>query len=205
MFQFAVFLSLLAFNQHAEPVEPNSCGRVALFSYLYLHLGHECEGGYSAICRELELSDNGTNLLELAVAANHFGLPSAVGRSDMGDLEKLRVPFIAHLNRYSFGSWVSDDQGTGHFVVVVEVSGGVVHILDPLSGKIVKYSSEKFEASWSGLLVGPTVKRSFADSIAILVWIGNFCLAGVLLVKQWNFRAAKAFRKVRRPSHSVTN
>ena len=59
-------------------------------------------------------------------------------------LDKIRAPVLAHHKMPG---------GEGHFVVVVEVLGRYVRIMDPAKGKVMKVRKSEFIGHWEGVLL----------------------------------------------------
>jgi len=132
--------------------DPNSCGPAALAYLLHLH-GIDIDEG--DIARHARMENDGTSLLELARAAEAFGLDAQGERLNIAALRTIRRPLIAHLPTRN------------HFVVVVAVENGSVFFFDPAFG-LAQLDEHEFSREWNGftLRVGfppsPDLDRAFA-------------------------------------------
>lgn len=102
--------------------------------------------------RQIASTDKkGTNVLGMTIAAEKLGF-SAKGVKALNDddtkniapLLKIPLPAIAH---------VMIDGRLLHYVVIYKASKDWVKVMDPAVGKIEKWSIEKFEQMWTGVLI----------------------------------------------------
>ncbi|MCK4922051.1 MAG: peptidase domain-containing ABC transporter [Bacteroidales bacterium] len=87
-------------------------------------------------------NSKGTNLLGMIEAAEKLGLETKAVRVNKQDLEKLPLPFIAHLNIQK--KWF-------HFVVVYRINGENIRIMDPAMGKLHKIKRKDFYKDWTSV------------------------------------------------------
>ena len=92
----------------------------------------------------------GTNLAGMINASEKLGFVAKAVRIKIGSLKDVPLPAIAHLNIKE--SW-------HHFVVIYFFGRKKLAIMDPASGCIEKWSWEKFEKQFTGilLLIAPSV------------------------------------------------
>ena len=119
-------------------------------------------GNYFGICipiariRQLAGTDRqGTNLLGLVEAADQMGIIAKCVRGSAGDIPNIPLPAIAHIK--------IDKTELHHYVVVYKISRGKIHVMDPLSGNLVKYNSRNFLDQWTGVLVLFAKKNDFRE------------------------------------------
>jgi ATP-binding cassette, subfamily C, bacteriocin exporter len=86
----------------------------------------------------------GTNLLGMIKAAENLGLLAKAVRVNEEYFDSIPCPAIAHLNFQD--RWF-------HFVVIYKISKNKVHIMDPASGELEKWTREKFIKNWSGIIL----------------------------------------------------
>lgn len=87
-------------------------------------------------------NSKGTNLLGMIEAAEKLGLETKAVRVNKQDLDKLPLPFIAHLNIQK--KWF-------HFVVVYKINGENIRIMDPALGKLHKIKQKDFIKDWTSV------------------------------------------------------
>ncbi|MCF8380476.1 MAG: peptidase domain-containing ABC transporter [Bacteroidales bacterium] len=85
-------------------------------------------------------NSKGTNLLGMIEAAEKLGLDTKAVRVNKQNIDKLPLPFIAHLNIQK--KWF-------HFVVVYKIDKDKLHIMDPAIGKLSKVSLKDFLNNWT--------------------------------------------------------
>lgn len=127
----------------------------------------------------------GTTIAGLLAAARQLGLEPRAVRSAAAGLASLPVPFIAHV--------VQGD--LHHFVVVLRVARGKVHVADPARG-LVRQTTPNFLSTWSGVAVllrrsegrlsVATASRPWKDMLRILerhdYLIGELFLVSILIM-----------------------
>lgn len=172
-----------------KSLDTNDCGPACLASILGYY------GYKTSIARisDIALTDiNGTTIMGLIYAANAYHL-SAKGvkvRGDFGEkndnvfekLEKVKVPFIAHL-RF--------DSGIQHFVVIYEINKNDLVVFDPSKG-FKKYTHKHFLDIWTGKIIlfdkmmnfkkGKDDKQTFLNTILKRQIIGVFKVAFISLI-----------------------
>lgn len=129
------------------------CGCNSLYVYLRLQ-GASVE--YGTVLREVPVSAQGTNLVELRDAASRLGTETAVLSVTRNELRDLRCPVIAHLN-----SSAQQEQNLGHYVVLTPRGDGGITVIDGTTGNTVEYDPEAMEqAGWSGYVLAPPPRTS---------------------------------------------
>lgn len=93
----------------------------------------------------------GTNLLGMIAAVEALGFSAKGVKAKTEALSKIPLPAIAH---------VIVNQHLHHYVVLYKVEKSSVRIMDPGTGRLEKWSLDKFQETWTGvlLLLAPTDK-----------------------------------------------
>jgi hypothetical protein len=135
---------------------PLACGANVLYLMLRMH-------GRPVTFREVEaavrVGPEGTSLLELRDAAGRFGLPTRVRWCTINDLDRCPLPMIAHFKPIPGPAGQATaplDQslgGTGHFVLVLEVTADRGKFIDGTHGRIEEFQRERFPGFWSGYIL----------------------------------------------------
>lgn len=86
----------------------------------------------------------GTNVLGAIEALQKLGFQAKGVRGEQKSLLKIPKPAIAH---------VVVKEYLQHFVVIYKVTNQFVIVMDPLVGKMDKYSHDDFKKIWSGVLI----------------------------------------------------
>ena len=121
-------LSLRFLQQHN-----NTCGPAAL-SYLFNHYGLNVDE--KDISKHINISRDGTSMLELKRATSIFGFQGKGYESNFAWLKQQNLPLIAYIN-------------DNHYVVINKFSKDNIFMFDPSKGHvIVKHDS--FEKVWRG-------------------------------------------------------
>ena len=89
-------------------------------------------------------NQSGTSLYGLQQAARKLGFDAEGVQASPSFLDEIRTPVLAHQKMPG---------GEGHFVVVVEVLGRYVRIMDPAKGKVIKVRKSEFIGHWEGVLL----------------------------------------------------
>jgi ATP-binding cassette subfamily B protein RaxB len=126
------------------------CGLAALtmcFSY------HNLELDLSSLRNKYTISNEGTNLNDLAEIAEKEGFIADCYEADVGELHQLKLPAILHWD-------------LNHFVVVTKITKNKFVISDPAIG-IVEYNHEEISKHFTGFAVEitPKVNSDYNDSI----------------------------------------
>ncbi|MEM6770985.1 MAG: peptidase domain-containing ABC transporter, partial [Bacteroidota bacterium] len=100
-----------------------------------------------------DTSSRGTSLLGLINAAEKVGFTAQGVRADEAALVELDLPVIAHLKL---------KENSHHFVVVYRVGKRSVKVMDPATGRMEKWSREKFGELWTGVLLLLAPGEAFA-------------------------------------------
>jgi ABC-type bacteriocin/lantibiotic exporter with double-glycine peptidase domain len=158
----------------------SNCGPNALYCLLRAHGVHV---NYEELLGFLAPPPEGNSLDELQRAAAHWGMPLKAFRTNRAAFERLKTPFIAHL----------ENQGLRHFVFVTSHDRDGVHLWLPESGEEHFMRNEQFFRLWSGftLTTGTRSDQGFLEGIVLV--------EGVMLASMgyWIF-AGKATRTARR-------
>lgn len=93
----------------------------------------------------------GTNLLGMIAAVEQLGFSAKGVKAQVEVLPKVPLPAIAH---------VIVQQRLHHYIVLYKVDKNAVQVMDPGTGKLEKWSLDKFKEMWTGvlLLLAPTDK-----------------------------------------------
>lgn len=93
----------------------------------------------------------GTNLLGMIAAVEQLGFSAKGVKAQVEALPKVPLPAIAH---------VIVQQRLHHYIVLYKVEKNGVQVMDPGTGKLEKWSLDKFKEMWTGvlLLLAPTDK-----------------------------------------------
>lgn len=102
--------------------------------------------------RQIASTDRrGTNVLGVTTAAEKLGFSAKGvkalnqdGTKKIAPLQKIPLPAIAH---------VLIDGRLSHYVVIYQVTDKWLRIMDPAVGKVEKWNFEKFEQTWTGILI----------------------------------------------------
>lgn len=86
----------------------------------------------------------GTNVLGMIQGLNNMGFNAKGVKGGVDALDKIPLPAIAH---------IVVQQQLHHYVVIYKVNKGVVTVMDPAYGKLVKYTVEEFAKVWTGVLI----------------------------------------------------
>lgn len=86
----------------------------------------------------------GTNILGLTEAAKKMGFQAKGVYANFDDLRTVPMPAIAHL---------IVKEVLHHYVVIYQVHGAYVELMDPAEGKMIKKAHQEFKKEWDGVLV----------------------------------------------------
>eukprot|EP01133_Synstelium_polycarpum_P017860 gene17860-21294_t len=86
----------------------------------------------------------GTNILGLTEAAKKMGFQAKGVYANFDDLPTVPMPAIAHL---------IVKEVLHHYVVIYQVYGAYVELMDPAEGKMIKKDHQEFKKEWDGVLV----------------------------------------------------
>ncbi len=134
------------------------CGIAALTTALLFHVSEVAESRVRSL---VPLGNAGTNLSDLAKAAEALGFRTHAVRIGVDQLPMVRCPAIAHL-------------ADGHYVVLCDTTYRVT-IADPAQG-VRQISPAEFAADWSGtlLLILPPDNGKGQPAASILESINDF-------------------------------
>lgn len=98
----------------------------------------------------------GTTVLGMVEGAQRIGLSARGVRATSESLREVPLPAIAH---------VTTSAGAGHYVVLVDVSGDRVRIMDPREGRTASCRLRTFLDEWTRILilVTPTDRLAYPD------------------------------------------
>jgi ATP-binding cassette subfamily B protein len=117
------------------------CGAACLAS-VAAHFGLEMP--ISKIRQYASTDKKGTNILGLMEAAKKLGLSAKGVKGEFESLFEIPTPTIAH---------VVVKEVLHHFIVIYNVTGSTIDVMDPMDGKIHKIPHEEFKKQWTGVLV----------------------------------------------------
>ncbi|WP_264524785.1 peptidase domain-containing ABC transporter [Flavobacterium sp. N502536] len=86
----------------------------------------------------------GTNVLGIIEGAEKMGFTAKGVKGGLDALDKIPLPAIAHI--------VIKEQ-LQHYVVIYKVEKSKITVMDPGLGKMVIYSPEEFQKTWTGVLI----------------------------------------------------
>lgn len=119
----------------------SDCGIVCLASLLQFY-------GKQVSLKQLRClagtNQSGTSLYGLQQAARKLGFDAEGVQASLSYLDEIKTPVLAHQKM---------PEGYGHFVVIVEVMGRYVRIMDPAKGKVLKVRKSEFIGHWEGVLL----------------------------------------------------
>lgn len=139
----------LRIRQH----DRTDCGAACLASICAWYGRHE---PLSRIREYASTGPDGTRLSGMVRAAEKLGFDAKAIRSGTDYLEKLPAPCIVHLIRSG---------ELHHYAVLCGMHGRRVKVMDPESGRVELWDSERFEDEWSGvaLLLAPSCSFEKGD------------------------------------------
>jgi len=164
------------FASHREPWQADSaCGPNCLYVFLRAH-GRPVE--HDQLLSETRLGKKGLSLQALEEYARGRGLEVEVVKGKPASLDELPLPAVAHM-----GPGYND-----HFVVLCEMRGSQVRIVDGTMGASFTMDRARFEQDWSGYLLAVRQVR-FASLADLALYLGpSVCLLGV----GWYIRTGNA-------------
>ncbi len=113
--------------------------------------------------RELGTNQAGTTAASLVQAAEQLGFTAKGVKGPASALPSVPLPAIAHCLVYG---------RLMHYVVLVRWAPKFAHVMDPAVGRVEKWSCEKFQANWTGVLILLAPGESFvaADRTVAPAW-----------------------------------
>lgn len=120
------------------------CGVNCLYAFLRWH-------GVKACYEDLEgdlLSEEGTNMSALQNAALRYGIEATVAKASPGDLRRLGMPVIIHLEELR-----PNGHSAAHFVLVTKCNDKSVTCMDGTSAVLANIPWPKLEAQWTGYIL----------------------------------------------------
>lgn len=117
------------------------CG-AACFAWLCDH--HRLRLPIARLRGELGTNRTGTSAAALVEAAKILGFTAKGVKGPADALLTVPMPAIAHC---------LIDQGRLHYVVLVEWTSKYARVMDPMVGRVERWTHEKFKAVWTGVLV----------------------------------------------------
>lgn len=102
--------------------------------------------------RQLAHTDQrGTNILGMIEAAEKLGFEAKGVRGKPESLPKIPLPAIAHVIIPGFDG--NQETGLHHFIVLYEIKGDEVLVMDPADGQLQRKKMEDFLSIWTGVLI----------------------------------------------------
>ena len=136
-----------------------SCGPNCLYLLLRAH-GYERD--YADLL-DLDVTQRGTNLIQLRRKAEDLDVRTEIRRMSPEDLRDIESPIIVHLDGF-----MGDMTRSGHFMLVTsyDTEQDVVTAFDGTTTKVVTMHADQFVRSWTGnaLVVAESMK------VASLLW-----------------------------------
>ncbi len=128
-------------------MEAAECGAAALTAVL---AHHGCHRTLEELRRSCGVSRDGSNALQIAEAARHYGMESDGLSAELDELAGVAMPAILH--------W-----GFNHFLVLEGFDGSSWHLMDPALGRR-KVSMEDFRRDFTGVCIEIKPAQGFAPS-----------------------------------------
>lgn len=116
------------------------CGAACLAS-ISIHYGLDLP--IARIRQYASTDKKGTNVLGLIEAAERLGFSAKGVKGDFENLQNIPLPVIAHVRQNNLD----------HYVVLYKVSEGIIEIMDPAYGEMVKLTPDEFRQIWTGVLL----------------------------------------------------
>ncbi|MFI6576753.1 peptidase domain-containing ABC transporter [Nocardiopsis sp. NPDC050513] len=108
-------------------------------------------GTVSPLRRDHETGRDGLSLREVATILRGYGMRVRAFRAGIGKLNELQFPLVAHWN-------------DNHLVVLEEVTGSTVTVVDPASGRR-RYPIREFEEHYSGIVIEATPTDAYVPVV----------------------------------------
>ena len=121
--------------------DSSDCGPACIASVM-AHYGKRIP--VSRVRQAARTDPRGTSMLGLLEALKYFGFEARGLKGCAEQLDKLPLPFIAHLVQPG---------GIHHYVTVFGINGNSYRIMDPSDGKLRKWTRKAFCDQWSGSVI----------------------------------------------------
>jgi predicted double-glycine peptidase len=175
-----VLLITPAINAEESPHwrDPRSCGVQSVYSLLKLS-GIDVD--YEQLQQLIPITSQGSNISDMSAACSRLGLETDVLLLSPRTLSSIQPPFIAHVSSSRLLQKASQEL-TQHFVVVLQIDGTYVTILEPTLAFAMRVPRGDFIDQWSGYtLIRSTHKSAKWSRLALLFSIVVF-VSGILIV-----------------------
>jgi hypothetical protein len=134
-----------------------ACGINALYLFLRTYARPVT---YEQVARQIKEGSRGASMLQMNEVAKEMGLATRVRRYTMDDLERCRLPVLAHFKQGINPQEMPDDpeapvDPAGYFALIVGVNDLSVRIIDGNLGATREMMKVKFPIYWSGYVLEP--------------------------------------------------
>lgn len=147
------------------------CGPNCLYALLKLH-GLKID--YDDLMSMLPRGGKGVSLRAMQDAARGLGIDTRVVHGQYAQLRRAAFPLIVHLKPPP-----GDQDGVGHYVVVLNATDERIFVLDAQIGSFSSYDQPRFEQLWSGYAL--CVQQPRWSLLSPSLTAGAFCLAVLVL------------------------
>ena len=117
------------------------CG-AACFAFVCAH--YRLRLSLARVRQELGTNQSGTTAASLVHGAKRLGFTAKGVKGPVAALPTVPLPAIVHCLL---------DGKLGHYVVLVRWTSKFARVMDPATGQVEKWTHEKFQACWTGVLV----------------------------------------------------
>ena len=128
-------------NIKIKQQDSTDCGAACLASVFAFH---KRPVGLAKIRLQAATDKNGTNIAGLLKACKNFSFQARAVKASLRDLNEIPLPAIVHVVLPS---------GFHHYMVLYNVKGQSLYIMDPADGEIHRQDAMMFNKIWSGALV----------------------------------------------------
>ncbi len=150
------------------------CGPNALFFMMRLN---GVPVNHAELLKHLAPPKQGSSMAELQQAARQWGLATEILQTTPSGLDRLHVPFIAHLSL--------PPNDAGHYLLVLRTNEDSLKTIDGTKGTLLTVRRETFLRHWSGHVLvtgrdwlGSLLRLVFWSLVVVLVVLSGltFCL-----------------------------
>lgn len=129
--------------------DQTDCGAACL-RYIAAH--YRCDVPVARLRQLAGTNQRGSTALGLVEAARHLGFSARGVKGPVEALPTVPLPAIAHC---------LIDQKLLHYVVLVAWTPRHARVMDPATGRVERWSHERFKAAWTGVLILVTPSDAF--------------------------------------------